>query len=189
MRILIPGFPGSTILNQVARDVTEDEFGDDLDAYMSEMLITMYGNNGVGLAAPQVGDSRRLIVIDTGHVGDYSPASAYGGGYASGALKLVNPVILEASETEITSEEGCLSLPSMAVKVSRPDEVSVRYQTVTGDFVEEIFTGFVAVIIQHEIDHLDGITLLKHASSLKRSRFNKKLKKISKRLMERANAG
>ena len=187
MRILIPGLPGSEPLSQIAREVTSDEFGDDLGAYTSELLTTMYKYNGVGLAAPQVGDSRRIIVIDTGHVGQHTPESSYDGGYAANALVLINPIILETSGQPLEAEEGCLSLPKLGVKVSRSDDILVRYQNNNGDFIEQRFVGFVATIVQHEIDHLNGITLLKYASRLKRKLFLNKMSKLNRKIKESQN--
>lgn len=183
-RVMIPGLPGGEVLNKTATDIFDSEFGEDLDAVMSDMTETMYANSGVGLAGPQIGINRRIIVIDTGHVGEHTEDSPYGGGYAASSLKMVNPVIMEASEETSEVEEGCLSLPTLTVKVSRPDTVVVRYKTPLGESVEETFTGFVATIVQHEIDHLNGITLLKYASSLKRSVFKRKVAKANRRLKE-----
>jgi peptide deformylase len=170
------GAPGDEILSNVSVEVTEDEFGEELDQHMSLMLETMYSQRGVGLAAPQVGDSRRLIVIDTG-VSNQD--------YGAGALKLVNPIIVEASEDMVNSIEGCLSVPTLKITVQRSDFIKVNYQTPTGEIITEDFTGFPAVVIQHEIDHLNGITLLKHASHLKRNRYNRKMKKAVLRILGR----
>jgi peptide deformylase len=173
------GAPGCDILYEVAAEVTEDEFGEELNEHMTLMLETMYSQEGVGLAAPQVGDGRRLMVIDTG---------ATNHDYGAGALKLVNPVIVEASEDMVDSIEGCLSVPTLQITVKRSASVKVNYQTPQGDTVVEEFVGVTAVIVQHELDHLNGITLLKHASRLKRSRYHKKMSKAIKRVMERYNA-
>jgi peptide deformylase len=173
------GAPGSENLSNVSADVTENEFGEKLDQYMTKMLDSMYAQSGVGLAAPQIGDSRRLVVIDTGVT-----QADYGGG----SLKLVNPVIVDRSEDIVNSVEGCLSVPTLNVSVTRSESVRVSYQTPYGDTRTEDFVGFPAVVIQHEIDHLNGITILKHASPLKRSRYNKKLEKTVKRILERYHA-
>lgn len=171
--------PGGETLTVVAREVTEEEFGPELDAFMTSMLETMYTHNGVGLAAPQVGDSRRFIVLDGGQeaFSEYSTTS----------YKMVNPVIVESSDEREVNQEGCLSVPNLYVDVERATSIKVRYQTPAGDTVVEDFDGFMAIKIQHELDHLDGTTLLKHASRLKRSRYQRKMKKILKRIMERHN--
>lgn len=173
------GTPGGEVLTQIAREVTEEEFGLELQEYTARLLETMYAANGVGLAAPQVGDSRRIIVVDAGQ----ELASEYSSGFRC----LINPFVVEQSEEVIKSEEGCLSVPYLYVAVERPISVRVNYRTPSGDTVVEDFDGFMATKVQHEIDHLNGITLLKHASNLKRSLYQKKIKKIVKRIMERQN--
>lgn len=179
LNVRTAGAPGGETLTVVAREVTEEEFGPELDALMSRMLEAMYSHNGVGLAAPQIGDSRRIIVVDGGveALSEYSTTS----------YKMVNPVIVESSEDRETNQEGCLSVPNLYVNVERATSVKVRYQTPAGDTVVEDFDGFMAIKIQHEMDHLEGITLLKHASRLKRSRYQRKMKKIVKRILERHN--
>jgi len=181
LNVRTAGAPGGEVLSQTAREVTEEEFGSELDAFGSAMLETMYAHNGVGLAAPQVGDSRRIIVVDgeQEYVSEYSAAS----------YVMVNPVIVEFGEDTRSTEEGCLSVPNFYISVERPESIKVQYRTPAGDIVVKDFEGFMAVKIQHEIDHLNGTTLLKHASRLKRSRYEKKIKKIVKRILERNNVG
>lgn len=152
------------ILRKTAEKVTEDEFGSDLDAYMSEMATAMYASHGIGLAAPQVSDSRRIIVMDPIASGNH-------------LYKLVNPVITARSEEMVTSVERCLSVPYGEIKVDRHQEVTVEWTAPDGTPMSETFTDFPATVIQHEIDHLDGITLVDRMSSIKRKMYLKKRKK------------
>jgi peptide deformylase len=160
------------ILLQEAEPVSQDEFGEDLIAIMSSMAETMYSNQGVGLAGPQVGFLKRVLVTDVG----YTESNQYGGGW----LGMVNPEILESSEEVDTSEEGCLSFPSFTQKVERAHTVRVKFFSPTGEVQEREFEGFQARVIQHEIDHLNGITLLSRAGTLKRKNYMKKINKVRK---------
>ena len=115
------------------------------------MAIAMYLGEGIGLAAPQIGDDRRIVLVDPSN------------GDSAAALRvMVNPVILVSSPEKASEKEGCLSLPGSEVFVSRPIAIEVQYQTITGEVRHEAMSGLVARITQHEIDHLNGITLLKH---------------------------
>ena len=157
------------ILRDTATNVLEGEFGDDLDSHMEDMLQLMRESGGVGLAGPQVGDSRRLLVVD-------SEADSLG------PLKMINPVISEKSNDSIVTEEGCLSTPGFFIEVERSSEISVKYRTPNGDEVEERFSQPNSIIIQHEIDHLDGVTILDKASRLKRDIYLRKVNKYRKKL-------
>lgn len=129
------------ILRQPCVDVVE--FGAQLHSTAQNMFETMAMQNGVGLAAPQVGLSDRFFVV----------------GYKKFREVFVNPVILNSKGKEI-GPEGCLSIPGVQVDVERAKKVTVRYQTLGGDIVEDEFKGFVARIIQHELDHLNGVLIL-----------------------------
>ena len=157
------------ILRKKCEYVTEEEFGEELDNKMSRMLRTMMANNGVGLAGPQVNDPRRILVADAKDVGIDS-------------LKMVNPEVVSYSDESIETEEGCLSVPGFFIKVSRPKEVVVKYSTPFGEERQDTFSDFAAVVVQHEMDHLDGITLLGKASRLKRNMYLKKISKYRKKL-------
>jgi peptide deformylase len=130
------------------------------------MAETMYAAPGVGLAAPQVGISRRLVVIDCAPK-DANPE----------LIQLVNPEITDR-QGESFEEEGCLSVPGFYAKLSRSSQVTVRYQDLTGAAVERTAEGLLAIAFQHEIDHLDGILFIDRLSPLKKSMFRKKFKKI-----------
>lgn len=138
-------YPTETLL-QTSKRV--EDFDASLASLADAMVETMYANNGVGLAAPQVGRNIRMIVVDpsSGHKKD-------------SLLVLVNPVVMWRSKDESTQVEGCLSIPGMTRAIPRPSAVTIVYQTLTGAAHETTFVGPTARIIQHEIDHLDGILI------------------------------
>ena len=136
---------------------------------MDDMLQTMYAAPGIGLAAPQVGSDKRVIVIDCAR--DEEPPAP---------LRMANPeVIWQADETELC-QEGCLSLPDQFAEVARPVAIKVRFLDETGATRELRTDGLQAVCIQHEIDHLDGILFVDHISRLKRDMILKRLLKARK---------
>ncbi len=139
---------------------------DEVRALMDDMVETMYAEKGVGLAAPQVGVSKRVIVIDPGARE----------GEESNLIVLANPVIISA-EGEDVAEEGCLSLPDFTTNVPRAEMVVVRGMDREGEEFEYEASGLLARIFQHEIDHLDGVLLLQKASPLKREFYKKRVKK------------
>jgi peptide deformylase len=149
-------------LKKVAAEVTV--FDDQLSQLASDMLETMYSAPGIGLAATQVDRHIRLVVIDVSEDNNEP-------------LVLVNPVIVEKDGIQ-THEEGCLSVPGIYAKVKRADQVTVRYQDLTGEQQELSAEGLLAVCIQHELDHLKGVVFLDHLSALKRKLAMKKLEKV-----------
>ena len=130
------------------------------------MLETMYAENGCGLAAPQVGLLQRMVVIDIAHEGEEPQP-----------LFLINPEIIWKSDEKEVCEEGCLSLPEMRAEVERPASVRVKYMDYNGKECELLAEDFLAVAMQHELDHLDGILYIDHISRLKRQMLLKKLEK------------
>jgi len=149
-----------------------ETFDDDLRQLAEDMAETMYAAPGVGLAAPQVGVSKRLLVIDC-TARDEGP----------GLLNVVNPEILE-SEGELFDEEGCLSVPGYYANVHRKAKVKVRFQDLQGETRVIEAEGLWAVALQHEIDHLDGVLFIDHLSPLKKSMFRKKYPKIIQQMEE-----
>ncbi len=142
---------------------------DKLRALMDDMLETMYAAPGIGLAAIQVGEPVRAIVMDLDHRdGERNPRF------------FVNPEILWASEETQPYEEGCLSVPEVYDEVERPAHVKLRYLNYAGEQVEEDAEGVFAVCIQHEMDHLDGVLFIDHLSRLKRDRAIARVKKAAK---------
>jgi peptide deformylase len=135
-------------------------------ALMDDMLETMYAAPGIGLAAIQVGEPLRIIVMDLAREGD-PPEPRY----------FVNPELLDRTENTLPYEEGCLSVPDVYEEVQRPDKVRLRYLNYKGVEIEEEATGLYAVCIQHEMDHLEGVLFIDRISRLKRENALRKLKK------------
>lgn len=135
---------------------------------MDDMLETMYAAPGIGLAAPQVGVGKRVIVVDIGPEGERQP------------LRMANPEILWSSDDTKPYEEGCLSLPEQYDTVERPASIKVRYIDHQNEIRELEADDLLAVVIQHEIDHLDGKLFVDHLSSLKRNMMLRKLTKMKK---------
>jgi peptide deformylase len=153
-------------LKQVAADVPNIDGA--LVATIDDMVETMYAAPGVGLAAPQIGLSQRVIVLDVDHENK-----------GKRLLKLINPVIAE-SEGEIVWEEGCLSVRDYVAEVRRAARVLVRGYTPEGSEVEIEGSDLLAVALQHEIDHLDGKLFLDRLSRLKRDLYRRRLKKLER---------
>ena len=152
------------VLKQVSAPVPAVD--DALRALMDDMLETMYAAPGIGLAAIQVGEPKRVIVMDLARE-DEAPQPRY----------YVNPKILWASEETAPYEEGCLSVPEIYDEVERPARVKLSYLDYDGKPVEEDAEGLYAVCIQHEMDHLNGVLFIDHLSRLKRDRAVAKVKK------------
>jgi peptide deformylase len=146
----------------VLREPTEEvtSFDEELKSLADEMLETMYASDGIGLAGPQVGISKKIAVIE----------------YKGEKYVLINPVIFER-EGAIIVEEGCLSFPGIYEKVEAPELIKVEYQDVNGDHFEKNVEGFLACVFSHEIDHLNGKLLIDRVSPLKRQFLKKKLAK------------
>lgn len=151
-------------LREISKPV--ERVDDDLRALMDDMLETMYEAKGIGLAAIQVGEPLRVIVMDLAGEGE-EPAPRY----------YVNPEILEPSDTKGVYSEGCLSVPDFFEEVERPAECRVRFLDYDGN--EQIIDadGLFATCIQHEMDHLNGILFIDHLSRLKRDRILKRIRK------------
>jgi peptide deformylase len=136
---------------------------------MDDMLDTMYGAIGIGLAAPQVGEAKRLVVLDVARDGEKPQP-----------LTLANPEIVWRSPELITCNEGCLSLPEQYAEVVRPAKVRVRYLDYQNEIREIEAEGLLSTCLQHEIDHLDGVLFVDHISSLKRGMILRKLAKAKR---------
>jgi peptide deformylase len=153
----------SEVLRKKAAPV--DKVDDDLRRLIDDMLETMYAAPGIGLAAPQVGVSKRLLVVDLSS-----------GMERDQLVVLANPEIV-SSEGEVVSEEGCLSLPELSVKICRAGKIVVRGLDGEGRTVEVRGEDLLARALQHEIDHLDGVLLIDRVNPLRREIAKKKLKK------------
>ena len=143
-----------------------DTFDEELKTLITDMAETMYDAPGIGLAAPQVAESVRVIVVDT-----TLPEEEHQ------YMALINPEITQHELKQI-DEEGCLSVPELTAKVERYKKITVRYRDEDGGEHELIAEDRFAVVLQHEIDHLDGILFIDHLSPLKRSLYKKKRKKM-----------
>lgn len=142
------------------------EFDDNLKQLVADMAETMYEAPGIGLAAPQVGESVKLIVVDIST--DRENDRQY--------MTMVNPEIIEHEGTQL-DDEGCLSVPELTSKVKRHKKITVRYQDLEGAPQQLATEDRFAVVLQHEIDHLNGILFIDHLSSLKRNMYKRKVKK------------
>jgi len=146
--------------------VPVESFSSDLARLASDMLETMYAAPGIGLAAPQVGENIRLIVVD--------PTAGEEQGHQ---LVLVNPEVV-GEEGKQREEEGCLSIPGLTAVVDRPHRVRVRFQDLSGQPQEVEGEGLMARLLCHEIDHLEGVLYLDRVSALKRDFLKRKIRKL-----------
>jgi len=163
---------GDPVLRKKAEPITA-EFKN-LKGFIENMYETMYNSDGVGLAAPQVGQSIRLFVLDTtiDEEEENEPA---------GIKKVfINPEIIEIYGEEWSMNEGCLSVPEIREEILRPESVIIKYQDEKFVVHQESFSGFIARVIQHEYDHLEGILFVDYLKPLKKRMLKSKLTAISK---------
>lgn len=146
------------------------EIDDEIKTLARDMLDTMYDAPGIGLAAPQIGVLKRIVVMDLAKEGE-TPSP----------IVMINPEITEVSDDTVTSEEGCLSIPDLYYDVERPADITVTYTDLEGKQVTTEATDRLSICIQHEIDHLDGVLYIDYLSRLKRDRVIKKFEKAAKR--------
>ena len=156
---------GADVLRQKAVDVPAP--GPELDRLVADMFETMYEAHGIGLAAPQVGLSQRLIVVDVKEDG-HEP------------LALLDPAVVEFGPEREKYEEGCLSIPGVSASVERPVTAVVEAQDTQGNAVRLEADGMLARCLQHEIDHLDGVLFIDRLSPIKRNMLLKKYRKQAK---------
>lgn len=158
------------VLRQVSRPV--ERVDDELRKFAADMLDTMYDAPGIGLAAIQVGEPRRLLVIDLAREDEPKAPKIF-----------INPEILARSDEMSIHEEGCLSIPDYYAEVSRPARITVRHLDETGQQRTIEAEGLLATCLQHEIDHLDGVLFIDHISKLKRDivmrRFRKRARELA----------
>lgn len=160
---------GDPVLKKRAEDIEKESL--DVKTLAEDMFETMYGASGVGLAAPQIGKSIRMFVVDGEPMED--------------ELKdfkkvFINPQILEETGDEWSFEEGCLSIPGIRAEVFRPDKIRIRYFDEEWQEHEEEYNGVAARIIQHEYDHIEGVLFTDYLSPLKKRLLKSKLQNISK---------
>jgi peptide deformylase len=158
------------VLREIAKPVAE--ITDGMRQLLDDMAATMYDAPGIGLAAPQINISQRIIVMDCGK--DESPE----------LFKMINPEIISQSDARSVLEEGCLSIPDQTADVERPAEVEVRYLDENGTSQSLVATGLLAACVQHEIDHLNGVLFIDHISRLKRDMI---LRRVMKEMRQSAS--
>jgi len=163
---------GQPVLKKVGVDISSDYEG--LEQLIADMWETMENANGVGLAAPQIGRSIRLFVVDSG------PMLEEGQEHLGIRKVFINAEILEETGEDCSYSEGCLSIPDISGDVERPEQITIRWQD--EDFVEytETFSGMNARVIQHEYDHIEGILFTELLKPLKKRMVKRKLEKIKK---------
>jgi peptide deformylase len=163
------------VLRQISKPV--EVFDGELKTLIADMFETMYHAPGIGLAAVQVGVPIRLLVMDL------QEPEEEGGEPVKEPRVFVNPEVLWTSDHEVPYTEGCLSVPDQYAEVLRPDQIRARWQDESGKQYEEVLDGLLAVCLQHEIDHLNGVLFIDHLSRLKREMV---LKKLAKQRKERS---
>ena len=162
------------VLREISTPV--ENVDDELRALIADMFETMYAAPGIGLAAVQVGVPKRLLVMDL----QEPPEDDEEGEPVKEPRVFINPEILSASDNEVPYNEGCLSVPDQYAEVMRPDRIRARWLDEHGKSHEEELDGLLAVCLQHEMDHLEGVLFIDHLSKLKRDMVLKKLAKARK---------
>ena len=160
------------LLREISKPV--DAVDDDLRALIADMFDTMYDAPGIGLAAIQIGVPKRVLVIDL------QEPEEEGGDPVKDPRVFINPEILQTSDHDVPYTEGCLSVPEQFAEVDRPDKIRARWMELDGKVREEDIDGLLAVCLQHEMDHLNGVLFIDHLSRLKRNMILNKLAKQRK---------
>jgi len=163
---------GDPVLRKRAKEVEKDSL--DIKAFVQDMFETMYAAHGIGLAAPQIGKSVRVFVVDGTTLNEEEEDMT---GFKKA---FINPVMVSEDGEEWQFEEGCLSIPNIRENVSRPETVRIRYADEDWNIKEEDYDGIKARIIQHEYDHLEGKMFIDYLSPLKKRMLKGKLTDISK---------
>jgi len=164
---------GMSVLRKTAKEIPEDYR--ELDQLITDMFDTMHASDGVGLAAPQIGKSMRIFVVDTSPMADSKEEPEL----ADFRRVFINPYILEEWGDPWSFEEGCLSLPNIREEVSRPDHVRIEYYDENWNLKEEVYDGVRARVIQHEYDHLEGKLFVDRINPIRRKLLSARLKAIS----------
>ena len=172
-------------LKKISKPVLEVD--NDLREFMKNMVATMYQENGIGLASVQVGELKRVLVMDIDYeIDDHDHHHHHHGeGGCSGVhvknanpQYFINPEIIEFSKNDSVFNEGCLSFPGARAEVTRPESIKLKYLDFNGEKQVKEFDGISATCLQHEIDHLNGITFVDKISPIKREMILKRMKKI-----------
>jgi len=185
MKILPLVIAPDPLLKQISKPVGKVD--EALRQFMKDMVNTMYYERGIGLAAVQVGVLKRILVMDLDykqedHHHHHHDHGSCGGIHVTNANPryFINPEIIESSKESSSYDEGCLSFPGARSQVIRPASVKVKYTDFNGVEKVEEMTGLLATCIQHELDHLNGITFVDHISKVKRDMIINKMKKLKK---------
>jgi len=163
---------GHPVLRKVAENIEKDD--PELQQIVADLFETMYNSEGIGLAAPQIGKSLRIFVIDGSTASDDEPQLA---GFKKA---FINPRIIEQNGEFKPMNEGCLSIPNIKEEVDRESHIRITYYDENREFHDEVYNGYKARIIQHEYDHLDGILFTDKVSPLRKKLLKGKLNAISK---------
>jgi len=158
---------GHTVLRQIAKEIARDY--PELDKLISDMFETMYNSDGLGLAAPQIGKSLRIFVIDGGPLAEDHPEMK------SFRQAFINPHVIERKGEKVPMNEGCLSLPGIREEVDRESVIRIQYYDEQWNFHDEVYNGYKARVVLHEYDHLDGILFTDKLSPLRRRLVRGKL--------------
>ncbi|MBR5899193.1 MAG: peptide deformylase [Muribaculaceae bacterium] len=161
---------GHPVLRKESTDITPDY--PDLKKLLDDMYETMYASEGVGLAAPQIGRNDRIVVIDADPVGETHPECV------GRKMTLINPRVEVLDGEEVTCTEGCLSLPGLSEDVKRVEHIRLTWVDENFEAHEEEISGFLARIVQHECDHLEGKLYIDHVSAIRRQLMRAKLNNI-----------
>ena len=182
MKILPLILAPDPLLKKISKPVLAVD--DELREFMKAMLNTMYSENGIGLASVQVGVLKRVLVMDIDYESDDNDHHHHHGDCSGIQIKnanpqyFINPEIIEFSSKGSVFNEGCLSFPGARAEVTRPESIKLKYLDFNGEKQVKNFDGISATCIQHEIDHLNGITFVDKISPLKREMILKRMKKI-----------
>ena len=172
---------GDPILKKECEEIGEDY--PKLKEFIANMFETMYNAQGVGLAAPQIGKSIRLFIVDAApfaEIEEGEELDPMAEGLENFKKVFINPIIEGESGEDWGFNEGCLSIPKIREEVSRKEKIHITYYDENWELKDEEYSGYAARIIQHEYDHVDGILFTDHLSTLKRKLLAKKLQNISK---------
>ena len=173
---------GNPVLRE--KSIKVEQVGEELREMVASMLETMHLDNGVGLAAQQVGHREAVCVVDVPPDVDVDRMGERENPELKMPMVILNPELVERSDKQVTREEGCLSFPGIYANVSRAQCIKVRYMNLDGKMVEVEANGFVARAIQHEMDHLNGVVFVDHISHVKKLALSGRLKRLSKSTKE-----
>lgn len=163
---------GDPVLRKVTTDIDPNYEG--LEKLADDMFETMHNAEGVGLAAPQIGLTSRIFVVDLSPLGDEEPL------LKDFRKAFINPHIIEKGGEKVLMDEGCLSIPGLREDVLRLSTIRIKYFDINWKEYDEVYTGFTARVLQHEYDHLDGIMFVDYCSPLKKRLLKGKLSDISR---------